>query len=151
MKKHFNLFSLLILLISAISCQTAYAVNRDSGASSEKESGNITYIDISIHQPNVEDCFATSVPGSVLEHDWINIYPNPNTGKFILELNLDQPGNPLNIHIYDIAGKIVMESSEIPEGKTFRRNIDISNFQKGLYFIRIMGINKVGVKQIIIK
>jgi len=115
-----------------------------------EKSGNITYIDIGIYQPNVEDCYGTLVPDKGMEHDWIKIYPNPNPGQFTLELNLYHPGKSLVIHIYDIAGKVVFESVETTEGNLFRKELDVSYFQKGVYFIRITGKDKIGVKQIII-
>ncbi len=115
-----------------------------------KKSGNITYIDIGIYQPNVEECYGMSVPDIGIELDWIKIYPNPNPGQFTLELNLHQPEKSLVIHIYDIAGKVVFRSVEATEGNHFHKELDVSFFQKGVYFIRITGKDKVGVKQIII-
>ena len=115
-----------------------------------KKSGNITYIEIGIYQPNVEDCYETSVPDKGMEHDWIKIYPNPNPGLFTLELNLQQPGINLIIQIYDITGKLVFQTRETPDRSHFHKELDAGHLQKGVYFIRIMGKDRVGVKQIII-
>lgn len=115
-----------------------------------KKSGNIIYIDIGVYQPNVQDCYGTSVPDTGVDHDWVRIYPNPNPGLFTLELNLQKPGEALTIHIYDITGKLVFQTRETPDESHFRKELDVSFFQKGIYFIRITGKDKVGVKQIII-
>lgn len=115
-----------------------------------KRTSNIFYIDIGILQPNVEECYETLVPDNDMEQYWIKIYPNPNPGQFTLELNLHQPDKSLAIHIYDITGKVVFESVEATEGNLFRKELNVSNLQKGIYFIRITGKDRVGVKQIII-
>lgn len=134
-------------LIVALLLTTAIFAGKDS-TSQVKNSGNITYINIGINQPNVEDCYELSVSHRWVDQNWINIYPNPNSGKFTLELN--HPGKYLVIHIYDLTGKVVFESSEKPEGSHFLKIIDIGEFQKGVYFIRLTTIDRVGVRQIII-
>ena len=64
-----------------------------------KKSGNITYIDIGIHQPNVEDCYGMTVPEQEIDSSWINIFPNPNPGQFTLELQLYNPGKALSVQL----------------------------------------------------
>jgi len=115
-----------------------------------KKSGNITYIDIGISQPNVEDCYEMTIPESSKDVDWINIFPNPNPGQFTMEIHLENAATSLYLQIYDLAGKIVFESRELPDGKHFRKDLDVNHLQKGVYFIRITGKDRVGVKQIII-
>ena len=148
MKKLPISMALSLTMLLAITFQAFTAVKKDSPQ--VKKSGNITYIDMGINQPNVEDCYGMSVPDMGMEHDWINIYPNPNPGQFTLELNLHQPDKSLVIHIYDVTGKVVFESVEETEGNLFHKDLDVSYFQKGVYFIRITGKDRVGVKQIII-
>lgn len=115
-----------------------------------KKSGNITYIDIIIYQPNVEDCYEMSVPDRSMDENWINIFPIPNPGHFTLEVNLEKYSKSLHIHIYDISGKLVFRSLEPIEGKQFSKELNVSFLEKGVYFIRITGKHRVGVKQIII-
>ncbi len=150
MKKLQSLLPLSIALLLAIAFQTFTAMAFDTGTPQVKKTSNITYIDIGIYQPNVEDCYEMSVPYTGMEHDWIKIYPNPNSGLFTLELNLQQPGKNLLIHVYDITGKLVFQIRETPDESHFRKELDVSYFQKGVYFIRITGKDRVGVKQIII-
>jgi hypothetical protein len=115
-----------------------------------KKSGAITYINIGISQPNVEDCYEMSVPGTGIDNSWINIFPNPNPGRFTLEVHLQQPGTSLVISIYDITGKAVYESPETTDGILFQKDLDFGHLQKGIYLIRIMGKDRVGVKRIVI-
>lgn len=141
---------LSITLLLTITLQASFVNDANAGAPQVKKSGNITYINIDIYQPNVEDCYEVSVSEVGKENDWINIYPNPNPGLFTLELNLQQPMKALEIHMYDIAGKLVFQTRETPDGTHFHKDFDISFFQKGVYFLHITGNDRVGVKQIII-
>lgn len=123
-----------------------YAGNNST--SQVKNSGNTTYINIGISQPNVEDCYELSVPHKRMDQGWINIYPNPSPGQFTLELN--HPSISLIIRIYDVTGKVVFQSREKPEGNHFLKVFDIGEFQKGVYFIHLRAKDRVGVKQIVI-
>ena len=62
------------------------------------------------------------------------IYPNPSLGKLIIASN--NIGKTATI--YNIVGQIVLQS-EISESFT---KLDISNFDKGLYFVKIGNISK---------
>lgn len=130
----------------------AFVVQAENSQSSQlKNAGNITYIDIGIQQPNVEDCLSVFVPDLGTDSEWINVFPNPNPGKFTLEVWLRDPGKTLTIQMYDLAGKIVFERKEKSEGKHFQKEVNVGDLQKGVYFIRITGNEKIGVKQIIVK
>ncbi len=101
-----------------------------------KKSGNITYIDIGIYQPNVEDCYEMSVHETGMEQDWLNVYPNPNSGQFTLEVNLQKSSKSLDIHIYDIAGKLVFYDQNNINGSHFIQELNVGFLGKGVYFIR---------------
>ena len=150
MKKSIVILPLMAVTVLKIAIFSAIAGNPGTDVPRMEKSGNITYIDIGIYQPNVEDCYGTLVPDKGMDHDWINIYPNPNPGQFTLELHLRHHGKSLVIHIYDITGKAVFESVEATEGNLFIKNLDASHLQKGVYIIRITGRDRVGVKQVII-
>ena len=65
--------------------------------------------------------------------DIIEVYPNPTKNNFLIDL-------PINIQkgsfkIYDLSGKLILEDL-LNETKL----VDCSNFQKGMYLIR-MNIN----------
>jgi hypothetical protein len=115
-----------------------------------KRSNNIKYIDISIQQPGVEVCLGVNIPRQGFYNEWIDVYPNPNPGQFTLELQLQDAGTTLLIQLYDLAGKQVYESSDVPNGNRFRKDLDVNHLKKGVYFLHVTGKDKVGVKQIII-
>ncbi|MEI6489309.1 MAG: T9SS type A sorting domain-containing protein [Bacteroidota bacterium] len=59
----------------------------------------------------------------------ISIYPNPNSGKFILYSNK----NLSNIKVFDIMGRVIWQTG-VTQSNTF--NIDIMNYAKGVYYVR---------------
>lgn len=61
----------------------------------------------------------------------IQIFPNPNNGIF--QIYNAAETNPLYINIFDINGKIIFEKLFNNESVL---NIDISDFQSGIYFIK---------------
>jgi len=69
-----------------------------------------------------------------------NIYPNPTTGAFALEISLDAK-NDYTIEISDVLGR-VLNSEKVNSSKTFNRNYDFSNEANGVYFITIQGTDK---------
>ncbi len=65
----------------------------------------------------------------------IYLYPNPTTGIINIE-NISGKNNDFKIFIYDILGKkITTQSTD--------NQIDISNFDKGIYFIEILSNGKI--------
>jgi len=62
-----------------------------------------------------------------------SIYPNPTTGKFIIDIKNQQLIK--NISVIDITGKVV---KQIDNSKIQNIEIDLSNNAKGLYFIQTL-------------
>ena len=78
------------------------------------------------------------------EMNQIEVYPNPSTGVFNLNLNnIDAK----NVEIYDITGKLIkkMENKSI----TQLTQIDLSNASNGIYFVKISTENDTVTKRII--
>lgn len=78
----------------------------------------------------------------------VNIYPNPSNGKFTVNipqsLNLKQASS---LEIYDMVGRLIM-SSIIQNQKI---KIDLNNYPKGIYFVKIYNGEKIHLEKIVIQ
>ena len=71
-----------------------------------------------------------------------NIYPNPNNGNFIIELN---SSTNKTVQIYDVNGKLIL--SQPINGKT---TIDAGNLNEGIYNLSIISNEGVVNKRLVI-
>ncbi|MDY0083970.1 MAG: T9SS type A sorting domain-containing protein, partial [Ignavibacteriaceae bacterium] len=77
---------------------------------------------------------------SVFDETSISIYPNPNQGRFIVEISSAEIENA-KIEILSIDGKLI-HSEEINCNTTLSKEFDISSYSSGLYFVKISSGNK---------
>lgn len=103
--------------VAAVSASTGFA---DSAT---------TYVDNFVFSP-------TSVP-DLNRNTAIHLYPDPVITTATLELD-DEVSLPCTIHVYDIAGREVMQRSNINSKKV---NIDRSLLEKGIYFLQLTDKN----------
>ena len=95
---------------------------------------------------NVEDSNGCAASDTIVVDDQVNvennilgnihIYPNPNTGQFVIELPKNIP--TAKIEIMSTTGQVIYHKLT-SESKSY---IDITNFDKGIYFVRITN-NKI--------
>jgi hypothetical protein len=79
------------------------------------------------------------------EKDNISIYPNPSDdGIIFIQTNQNRP---YLIGIYSLDGHL-MKTLEMPDGGT--RQIDLSDFQKGMYFLKVSLQNNNRIHKIIL-
>lgn len=80
---------------------------------------------------------------------YFDVYPNPNDGNFKLNLNFD-PESQSEISVMDIYGRLVrtFKMSEL-ESNSF--NIDLSDLNKGIYFINIQSGRVNQTQKLVIK
>jgi len=80
----------------------------------------------------------------------INIYPNPNTGEFTLELN--GVSQEIKISIIDFAGRLIIEQNVIDftEHK-IEKKFDLSDYERGVYFLRIIQGEKISYQKVVIQ
>ncbi|MFC2111048.1 choice-of-anchor Q domain-containing protein [Bacteroidota bacterium] len=80
----------------------------------------------------------------------VNIYPNPNKGKFVIHLVSNQKEN-INIVIYNTIGKIVhIEKNVFFEGD-YINNLDLGTMPKGLYFVQLINKEANIVRKVIVQ
>jgi hypothetical protein len=75
---------------------------------------------------------------SVVESNFeskVNLYPNPNSGRFVVDLGTDYA----NVHltVFDVSGKQVYQT--IDSGNSFVLNV---NIPKGVYFLNAVAAEK---------
>jgi hypothetical protein len=77
----------------------------------------------------------------------IQAYPNPTNGQFVIDLPLN--GAIQSIAIYGIDGRIVVQKNTPNVNSNI--NFDLSDYPKGLYFIRMSSNKGVATKKIILQ
>jgi hypothetical protein len=71
------------------------------------------------------------------ESEDLTIYPNSNSGQFSLEFNSEVKGNGDIIEIFNSVGQLVFKNSvTINEGEN-QKEIDLSKFPSGIYFLKL--------------
>jgi hypothetical protein len=85
----------------------------------------------------------------VLEGLQVEIYPNPSNGSFTVKLKSDN-SESMNLKILNNLGKIIYEEVNIKIDQIFMREIDLTGYAEGLYFINLSSNKTVYVEKIII-
>ena len=77
------------------------------------------------------------------------IFPNPNEGVFIVQLNLNY-SNKVDIKVFDIRGRSVYDQTFVNQGN-FNEEIDLNSVQSGLYLVQVSDGLKSATKKIIVE
>ena len=98
--------------------------------------------------------FNGTFPTDIVEHTEENtmgfeLYPNPNNGLFTLEATTNQE-NKMTIMVRNSIGQIVM-SEHLSVNGQIKRQIDLTAFEKGIYFITLDGGEERAVKKVVVK
>ncbi|GAA4972880.1 hypothetical protein GCM10023315_24050 [Algibacter aquimarinus] len=100
----------------------------------------------------VELCETTETPLNIEELDLADfkVFPNPNTGKFIIKADKTFT-DTLNIQVFDLRGRSIYNKVYALNNKTFDEEITLNSIQSGMYILNIEDGNKSVSKKIIIK
>ena len=88
---------------------------------------------------------ADGIQSNVLK-PFFNVYPNPTTGTFTVELNNIAESATVSVEIYGILGEKIMKA-EMAGSK--QQVFDLSGKQHGIYLIRVINGEEVGMTKII--
>jgi hypothetical protein len=77
---------------------------------------------------------------------FFKVFPNPTRGSFTLELDEVLEFSSINIEIYNIIGEKIL-SLELPEFKQYE--FDLTDQQPGVFLIRVLRGDQLGVEKII--
>jgi Secretion system C-terminal sorting domain/Outer membrane protein Omp28 len=72
----------------------------------------------------------------------VKLYPNPSTG--IVKISTE---SNVQVKIIDILGKVVYSNNSV----TSDSNLDLSNLQKGIYLVKVIGENVYATEKLILK
>ena len=82
------------------------------------------------------------------ENNIVQIYPNPTTGRFTLEMDL-QKNTSLSIKLYQITGQQIFAEEVRHITGAFSRQIDLNNYAKGLYYVQVVTDEGVSTGKVI--
>ena len=76
------------------------------------------------------------------------VYPNPNTGQFTVELDLEEPSD-LQIELNNVLGQRVYQN-RLQKQSYWRKEFDMTSYSKGIYMLNIATESGVLQRRIII-
>ena len=129
----------------------------DGGNNWSQEVTNITENLNAIHGFGITDIWSCGNNGKIIYRSGttsvldlqlttnISIYPNPCTGKFSVNSNSDIK----SIEIYDVFGKKVYATSKFNQQAS--NEINLSDFPKGVYFVKIYDELKFHIEKIVMQ
>ncbi|MGZ5303376.1 MAG: immunoglobulin-like domain-containing protein, partial [Bacteroidia bacterium] len=117
----------------------------------EDKSGNVSYSKyryILVRNPNEFPCStATGIAADIAIEKLINVYPNPNTGKFTVEANLPAT-EQVRISVTNLLGQeVAVISNGALNQNTFQ--VDLSNQKAGVYLLNIHTASQTVTKRIV--
>jgi hypothetical protein len=75
----------------------------------------------------------------------VSVYPNPNHGQFTIQA--DGLKEKLDITLTDVSGKIILKRQMASPGK---EEIEIGNYPKGRYLLRLSSAGKIKVEKVVV-
>lgn len=98
---------------------------------------------------NVKQALTTGIKKQTSAENLMNIYPNPNNGEFVLELNgsTNEVKESL-VSIYNLMGQHVFEKQVMSNGK---QTIDVSTLTNGTYLVKVNSNGSILHKKITIQ
>lgn len=91
-----------------------------------------SYIISKSNTPFNTDTTYTNISDKVDNPISFNIYPNPNFGKFYVEINNDVKNYAVTV--YNTMGQIILKTENLTTNKSY---IDISGISKGVYIVQV--------------
>ncbi|HYV90568.1 MAG TPA: T9SS type A sorting domain-containing protein [Chitinophagales bacterium] len=86
----------------------------------------------------------------VEENSFVNIFPNPNSGSFMVEWLNGLIVGEISIEVVNTLGQIIFSSYEKTGGAARNKEIDLGDVVRGMYFIEIKTENEFVRKKILI-
>ena len=87
---------------------------------------NVNYFNIDIATPKI-----TSV--ETRNSSLFKVIPNPSNGQFVIQSNVDS----YNLEVCNLEGKVIFSKKALNNG-TFASELNLSQFSKGVYFLKVV-------------
>lgn len=105
--------------------------------------GNMMYLD------NINVTGLTAIENETEENSSLGIYPNPNNGQFnIVALDLDQDNYSMEIR--NVLGQVIYSEQLNELSGELTKQLDLSSFGKGLYFLSLKSPNSGIVRKVVV-
>jgi M6 family metalloprotease-like protein len=78
----------------------------------------------------------------------VEVFPNPNSGRFTVNFNLEKPEN-IELELFDVIGNRIFQNNLTNKTGKISEEIDLSNFGKGIYYLEIISSGQKVVKKIV--
>ncbi len=75
-----------------------------------------------------------------VDEKFLTLAPNPNKGKFTLEINAGNSTH-ISIIVVNANGKIVYREANIPVNMQLRKELDLTQLSGGSYFLKVEGVD----------
>jgi hypothetical protein len=100
---------------------------------------------------SIEDCEAACELVSIEESEilFVNVYPNPSSNFFNIEFDINQLQN-VNISVSNILGQEVYKKGILAQGR-FTESINLSDYPKGIYNLKVNTLEKKSSHKLILK
>lgn len=82
------------------------------------------------------------------KNNYINIYPNPNTGKFNLVLSSSEVIKNATINVYSLNSKIVYSEKTFSDSNKLFKQLDLSDLPAGSYFLKVNNEKQVFISKL---
>ncbi len=93
-----------------------------------------------------EDIVSTDLSIEIRENGFFKIYPNPTDGMFTLELTTIKPDQNTTVEIYSMVGDRLF-SEELHPQRSYE--LSLEHYQPGMYIIRVIKGDQVGMERVI--
>lgn len=77
----------------------------------------------------------------------LNVLPNPNSGNFQIVYDA-QSGKNLKVEVFNMLGQVVYSDTPTNFKGLYNRTVDISQYSKGLYMVRVTDGNSFAIRKV---
>lgn len=78
-----------------------------------------------------------------------DVMPNPNEGRFFVELEWERQGERFTLELRDALGRVVTSEEVVASGTLERREMDFHGLSKGIYMLALRGTQGTEVRRVV--